>query len=489
MRLRLKHFVQLISLVIIDLIAYYFSLILGHFFDINFVFLFNFKHIFGTNLRPFLFSLNYMLSVKWIPLLYIIILQVNNLYQMRSPFWEETKHIIKSVFISVGLALLTVTVRNMYSEISRTFFFWQCGFLIFILPFFRYYGKMLLFKIGIWREKVVILGSGEKAILTIKGIENEKHLGYEVIGLIDESGKANLEKFKVNGKEYKVHGRPKALERFIKKIGVDTVFIAISSITPEELGKIVNEVYKIVRRVIIIPDFSGIAIFNSELHYLFMEKLFMIKVHNNLNSNTNRFIKRTFDLVVSFIAFIFLLPFFIIISILIKISSPGPVFYKHKRVGKDGKSIYVYKFRTMYIDAQKRLSQILESDPEAKKEWETRFKLKNDPRVTPIGKILRKTSIDELPQLINVIKGDMSLVGPRPVIKEEIVNYYKDYSQYYYSVYPGMTGLWQVSGRSETDYNFRVQTDVWYVQNWSLWLDIMILFRTFGVVLRREGAY
>ncbi|MCX7820989.1 MAG: sugar transferase, partial [Brevinematales bacterium] len=124
-----------------------------------------------------------------------------------------------------------------------------------------------------------------------------------------------------------------------------------------------------------------------------------------------------------------------------------------------------------------------------KKEWEKNFKLKNDPRVTFIGKIMRKTSIDELPQIINVIKGDMSLVGPRPVIKEEIDNYYKEFKQYYYSVLPGITGLWQVSGRSDTDYDFRVQTDVWYVQNWSLWLDIMILIRTVGVVLKREGAY
>ena len=215
----------------------------------------------------------------------------------------------------------------------------------------------------------------------------------------------------------------------------------------------------------------------------------MIKVNNNLNSFTNRLIKKTFDLVISFIGLLILLPFFLIFAIIIKLTSDGPVFFKHKRIGKEGKEIFVYKFRTMYQDAEQRLKKLLNENPVVREEWEKNFKLKNDPRVTFIGKIMRSTSIDELPQIINVLKGEMSLVGPRPVIKEEIDNYYKEFKQYYYSVDPGMTGLWQVSGRSDTDYDFRVQTDVWYVQNWSIWLDLMILLRTIGVVLKREGAY
>jgi len=489
MRFRFRYLIQLLSLVIIDIFAYYTTLVLAHFFDINFIFLFNFKHIFGTNLKPFLFSLNYMLSVKWIPLLLIVTLQIHKLYQIRYPFWEETKHLIRAVAMAVGLALLVVTIRNMYVEISRTFFIWQCGFLLFVLPFLRFYGKKLLFNIGIWKEKVLIIGSGEKSVLTIKGLENEKHLGYEVVGLLDYDLKKKYKFIEVCNKKYKIHRPPRSLNKFLNIMKIDTVFIAIDNSTPEELSKIVNEVYQLVRRVIIVPDIKGIAIFNSELHYLFMERLFMIKVNNNLNSLTNRVIKRSFDMVVSIAAFIILIPFFLLIGALIKISSPGPIFFSHKRVGRNGKEITIYKFRTMYVDAQERLKKILETDPQAKKEWEEKFKIKNDPRVTSVGKFLRRTSIDELPQIINVIKGDMSLVGPRPVLKEEIENYYKEFRHYYYSVYPGMTGLWQISGRSDTDYNFRVQTDVWYVQNWSLWLDIMILFRTVGVVLRREGAY
>jgi undecaprenyl-phosphate galactose phosphotransferase len=143
----------------------------------------------------------------------------------------------------------------------------------------------------------------------------------------------------------------------------------------------------------------------------------------------------------------------------------------------------------MYLDAEKRLKKILQKNPKAQKEWNNSFKLKDDPRVTPIGRFLRRTSIDEFPQIFNILRGEMSLVGPRPVVREEIEKYYGTFKQYYYSVYPGLAGLWQVSGRSDTDYQFRVQTDVWYVQNWSLWLDIIILFKAVAVVLKKEGAY
>jgi undecaprenyl-phosphate galactose phosphotransferase len=143
----------------------------------------------------------------------------------------------------------------------------------------------------------------------------------------------------------------------------------------------------------------------------------------------------------------------------------------------------------MHKDAEERLKKLLKENKEAKREWETSFKLKNDPRVTKIGKFLRKTSLDELPQIFNVLKGDMSLVGPRPVIREEIEKYYGDFAQYYYMVKPGITGLWQVSGRSDTDYDKRVRLDTWYVLNWSLWLDLVILIKTVEAVLKGKGAY
>lgn len=184
----------------------------------------------------------------------------------------------------------------------------------------------------------------------------------------------------------------------------------------------------------------------------------------------------------------FLLILFILISFLVKISSRGPVIFKQKRVGKNGKLFYIYKFRTMHCDAEKRLKEILKNDPKAKKEWQERRKLKNDPRITRIGRFLRKTSLDELPQFINIIKGDMSIVGPRPYLPTEIKDM-EDYTHIILSVSPGITGLWQVNGRSNTTFKERVLLDCQYVNHLSLTLDLKIIFKTIKVVIRGEGAY
>jgi undecaprenyl-phosphate galactose phosphotransferase len=166
----------------------------------------------------------------------------------------------------------------------------------------------------------------------------------------------------------------------------------------------------------------------------------------------------------------------------------GPAFYGHERVGKKGKPFKCLKFRSMHIDSQRMLRDLLENDADARVEWERDFKLKDDPRVTSIGKFIRESSIDELPQLINVFRGEMSLVGPRPIITEELERY-GDFQQFYLRVSPGITGLWQVSGRSDTSYDERVGLDVWYTQNWSIVYDIAILFKTVGVVFGKKGAY
>ena len=178
----------------------------------------------------------------------------------------------------------------------------------------------------------------------------------------------------------------------------------------------------------------------------------------------------------------------IIVALLIKLDSKGPILFSHKRVGKDGKYFGCLKFRSMVINSDEVLKNLLETDPAAKDEWEREFKLKDDPRITKIGKILRKTSLDELPQLINVIKGEMSLVGPRPIITDEIEKY-GDYFADFCLVPPGITGVWQVNGRSDTTYEERVQMDSWYVRNWSPWVDIVYLLKTFSVVIKGKGAY
>ena len=199
--------------------------------------------------------------------------------------------------------------------------------------------------------------------------------------------------------------------------------------------------------------------------------------------------KNVFDFSLTVVGTICISPLLIYIAYRIKKEDPGPIFFAHERIGKNGKPFPCYKFRSMVTNSQEMLQQYLADNPAAKEEWEREFKLKNDPRVTPIGKMLRRTSLDELPQIFNVLRGEMSLVGPRPVIQEELDKYYGETAKLYCTVKPGITGLWQVSGRSDTTYDERVAMDESYINNRSLLGDIVILWKTIGVVALKKGAY
>jgi lipopolysaccharide/colanic/teichoic acid biosynthesis glycosyltransferase len=198
--------------------------------------------------------------------------------------------------------------------------------------------------------------------------------------------------------------------------------------------------------------------------------------------------KRAMDLVGAALLLVLFAPLMALIAALVA-RDGGPVFYAHRRVGRDGTSFGCLKFRTMVPDAEQRLAELLERDPEARAEWETTRKLKRDPRVTPVGRFLRASSLDELPQLVNVLKGEMSLVGPRPVQQAELNDFYGTAASHYRAVRPGLTGLWQISGRNDTSYAYRVALDVAYVSHATLLDDLRILLRTPFAVLRRRGAY
>ena len=198
--------------------------------------------------------------------------------------------------------------------------------------------------------------------------------------------------------------------------------------------------------------------------------------------------KRALDIIGAGVGLVLLAPFFLIVALMVR-ADGGPAFFVHQRVGRGGKLFGCLKFRSMVVDSQARLETLLASDPAARAEWEATRKLKNDPRITRIGRFLRSTSLDELPQLINVLRGEMSLVGPRPVQEAEIDRYYGASAAHYMAVRPGITGLWQVSGRSETSYESRVALDVSYVSRPSLLADISILLRTPVAVLSRRGAH
>jgi exopolysaccharide production protein ExoY len=197
--------------------------------------------------------------------------------------------------------------------------------------------------------------------------------------------------------------------------------------------------------------------------------------------------KRTLDVVLSGLALVFLFPLLAVVALCIRFTDPGPVLFAQERIGARGRRFKCYKFRSMVVDAQERLKAHLDANPEAAKEWARDHKLQNDPRITGIGRFLRKTSLDELPQLVNILRGDMSIVGPRPIVEDEISKYGAAFSAYA-AVRPGLTGAWQVGGRSDTSYDLRVQLDVDYVERWSLGRDIKIVLLTVPAVLLNRGA-
>jgi Undecaprenyl-phosphate galactose phosphotransferase WbaP len=197
---------------------------------------------------------------------------------------------------------------------------------------------------------------------------------------------------------------------------------------------------------------------------------------------------RTLDVFVAGVALLFFAPLMLLVGVLVKLDSPGPVLFRHKRIGKDGRQFYCVKFRSMASDSDERLRRLLDSDAEAREEWEATHKLKNDPRITRLGAFLRKSSLDELPQLWNILANQMALVGPRPIVSSEVVHYGDHFAEYC-AVKPGLTGLWQVSGRNDTSYAERVALDVRYVRDRSVFFDLRILAATMPAVLLRRGSY
>ncbi len=252
--------------------------------------------------------------------------------------------------------------------------------------------------------------------------------------------------------------------------------------TDNEIQKFIDSHLRGFARIVILPDDARLPSLWS------MGGAAGISIEDNLLRPSSTFAKRTVDVAIAGAALIVGSPLFAGLAIWNKVTSPGPVFFGHTRISKNGKRFKVWKFRSMVTNAEEVLQQHLEGSAELREEWETTQKLKNDPRVTACGRFLRKTSLDELPQLWNVLVGDMSLVGPRPIVENEIEKY-EDTFDSYLRVRPGITGFWQVSGRNLTTYERRVELDEFYVRNWSIWFDLYILVRTVKTVLLREGAF
>ncbi len=267
--------------------------------------------------------------------------------------------------------------------------------------------------------------------------------------------------------------------------------------TPEEIAgaqDLLDLLSALRRPYSIILPFSGLACNGLTLRKVIGADMVMAEMTPSAGHPSAHALKRLFDIVVTTVGLLVLLPLLAVLTALLALEG-GPVLFSQTRIGRDGRRFRCWKFRTMLPDAEERLQDLLATDMDARKEWERYQKLRNDPRITPLGRFLRGTSLDELPQLLNVLLGDMSLVGPRPIVAPEVSGYPKDRAYYesqdfayYVRCLPGLTGLWQVSGRNETTHDERIRLDRWYARNHSVWLDLVILLKTVRVVLGRTGS-
>lgn len=432
---------------------------------------------------------NYYLRISWLnfwvvfPLLYIIFLNIEQLYNRRAQFWQIIQKLFITSCYAVTSIIILLYIARIAASTSRMFIavFWILSFILLVI--FRYIVKKILEKYQLLQVPVLIIGAGKTAELLVQGIKNDAGMGYKIIGLLEDN---KVEEGILEN--YPVLGKFSDAEQVITKYNINHVFIAAPGLEQGKLTKLIYKVQPLVKSMGVIPNLVGVPMGGIEAESLFNEKLMLLRLKNNLARPVNRWIKTIFDYVLTITGTIAISPILIVIALWIYKDSPGPVIFKHRRIGKNGKEFNCYKFRSMCVDAKEKLEQLLKTDPQAKAEWEKDFKLKNDPRITMSGAFLRKTSLDELPQIFNVLKGEMSLVGPRPIIRDEMIRY-DEYINDYLMVKPGITGMWQVSGRSDTDYKQRVQLDSWYVHNWSVWLDMMLLYKTFKVVLLKKGAY
>ena len=418
-----------------------------------------------------------------VPTIFLCFLHSANTHIRRMPVWKIAKVVFWSVFYSIVTIAMLMYFGKVAEVVSRLFVAMTGSFAFVFILFERYFLKKYLNEKGILQTPLLLVGAGQTAELVLRVFASNGGGGYNILGFIDDHPIS--EKL---SREYRILGRFANIERVINMTGVQDVLITAPGLSPEKQVELVTRIQPLVKNVAFVPDFFGAPVDNIAAEGLGESPVMFLRVRNNMAHWYNRLLKRLFDLVLSLVGMVVVVPLGILISIAIYIDRPGPVIFAHKRVGQHGKIFPCYKFRSMIPNAQEELGKYLAEHPEAMEEWERDFKLKDDPRITKVGNFLRRTSLDELPQLINVIKGEMSLVGPRPIVTAEIEKY-NDYFRDFCLVPPGITGMWQVNGRNDTTYEERVLMDSWYVRNWSVWIDMVYLLKTIGVVIKGKGAY
>lgn len=412
---------------------------------------------------------------------------IKGLYSKRLPFWDELRLVLMTLsYLAVLNGVFVLIARWPF---SKSLWLSSWIFSLVLVPIFRAAIRRLLTKLHLWKRPTIIIGSGDTAWSTYLALKSEPAIGFDLkyffcleneIDLRIQQAKLPIKLAQKSDFINEISSHYNQDKNLQVIIALEQSESNVASGLLERLGLFLDDVY-------LVPALGGLPLFGLETQHFFSHEVLLLKSKNNLKFRPQVFLKRAFDIVAASLGLILISPLLIWIAIRVRASGPQ-ILFAPSRHGFKGKPFRCFKFRTMVPNAEALLAEVLATNPGAKKEWDEKTKLTHDPRITPIGALLRRTSLDELPQLINVIKGDMSLVGPRPISFPEVAKY-GPRVLFYENVKPGITGLWQVSGRSDTDFTTRVHLDTWYVKNWSLWSDIAILFKTIRVVIKREGAY
>jgi undecaprenyl-phosphate galactose phosphotransferase len=418
----------------------------------------------------------------------LVFFERNGHYQERRPLWQEAGEVVLAfgVALLIDAALFFFLGINAASRLTVVGIWTVSGGLLLVL---RYLAKSWLHTRGLWSVQAVIVGVGPNARDLALALLEDPVPAYRPIAFVDPVSSARPDDSLAVDPErtlpvLSVGGNPYEL---VRRYGRTHVIVALE-LEDFHLGKgFVDQLSRAHKDVELVLPLRGLPTRRSYQTRYVNHDLTTIRLNQQLEVRWQTVAKRCFDLVGAASLMLFVAPLFALLTLLVGLTG-RPIFFAHERIGRHGRPFRCLKFRTMAVDAEARLRDILANDPEAAAEWRRSRKLKNDPRVTRVGLWLRKTSLDELPQLLNVLRGDMSLVGPRPVTREEVEQYGSS-RVYYLQARPGITGLWQVSGRNDLDFRRRVHLDTWYVKNWSLLRDIVILVMTVRVVFARDGAY
>lgn len=419
-----------------------------------------------------------------VPFTFLMFLFLNRLYSGKLLFYQAVEKIFYACLYSILFAVVLLFAGKVSEEVSRLYVGLLAILSFCFLVGMRYVLKQTLGKMALLRMPVLIVGAGLTADAVVREFQKDSGLNYEVIGFLEDH-----EPKTEYASEYPILGGFADLERVVKETGVQRVLIAAPGLPQDQIASLLYRAQSICSDVGVVPNLVEVPMSNVQVESYYDAKIMILHIQNNLASWWNRCLKYCLESAAAGIGVIFISPFFLYITIRIYRDSPGPIFYSGERVGKDGKLFKCYKFRSMYVNSDEILQQYLREHPDKKMEWQIYHKLKEeDPRVTPIGKMLRRTSLDELPQVFNVLKGEMGLVGPRPYLPSEVPEM-GDAKKVILMARPGITGYWQTSGRNDVSFSDRLRMESWYVSNWSIWLDILMLWRTVKVVVKGKGAY